>query len=201
MNDIQRKIIKRMIPLLLASLASIFSMLIFLVEFRTFASLEILIGILGAFMGVAVAYLAAKLKDATNAPKIFISYAHEDKEFVKKLHRELQELPFVIWWDQQDIQVGDDIRKKVDEFLKDSDYLLFVNSQNSFNSDWATAEIKKALELKKKILPVVTDDSLPPDIIKNILYADFSNSFDEGMNRLVKALKSSRHNKSINQTA
>jgi hypothetical protein len=146
-------------------------------------------------LGIVVAYSLARIKDYTDAPKIFISYAHEDKEFAEKLYKELQGMPFEVWWDQAELHVGDDIKEKLDQSLKNSDYLLFISSKNSSSSEWASKEITKALEMKKKILPVVSDGTPPPDIIKNIMYADFSASFDDGADRLVQALKSSRHNK------
>jgi hypothetical protein len=176
-------------------MASIFSVFIFFFEFRGFPRLEILIGITGAMLGIVVAYSLARIKDYTDAPKIFISYAHEDKEFAEKLYKELQGMPFEVWWDQAELHVGDDIKEKLDQSLKNSDYLLFISSKNSSSSEWASKEITKALEMKKKILPVVSDGTPPPDIIKNIMYADFSASFDDGADRLVQALKSSRHNK------
>ena len=198
MNKIQIKIIRQLFPLILGVVASLFSVFIFLSEYRSFVRVETLIGVFGALVGIVVAYLFARIKDATDAPKIFISYSHKDKEFVKKLYEELHALPFDILWDQKELQVGDDIKKKTDELIESSDYLLFVSSKNSAGSEWATIEIDKALKLKKKVLPVVIDESEPPEIISKILYANFSTSFDEGMDKLVSALKATRHNKAIN---
>ena len=198
MNKIQIKIIRQLFPLILGVVASLFSVFIFLSEYRSFVRVETLIGVFGALVGIVVAYLFARIKDATDAAKIFISYSHKDKEFVKKLYEELHALPFDILWDQKELQVGDDIKKKTDELIESSDYLLFVSSKNSAGSEWATIEIDKALKLKKKVLPVVIDESEPPEIISKILYANFSTSFDEGMDKLVSALKATRHNKAIN---
>lgn len=200
MNQSQRKIIRRLFPLVLGIMASLFSVFIFLSEYKSFVRAETLIGVFGAFVGIVVAYMYARIKDATDAPKIFISYAHEDNEFVQKLYGELQGLPFNILWDQKELQVGDDIKKKIDDLLNSCDYLLFVASKHSSKSEWAPIEIQKALELKKKVLPIVIDDSRPPEIIKQILFADFSSSFEDGMDKLVRALKATRHNKALHPT-
>lgn len=200
MNKIQINIIRRLFPVIVAALASLFSVFILLSEYKSFVEIKTLIGVSGAFLGIVIAYLLARIKDATDAPKIFISYSHKDKEFVQKLYDELSRLPFDILWDKKELQVGDDIKKKTDELLENSDYLLFVSSENSSNSEWASIEITKALKLKKKILPVVIDESKPPEVISTILYANFSSSFDEGMDKLVSALKATRHNKKIQLT-
>lgn len=195
MNKIKINLIRRLIPLVLGVVASLFSTFIILSEFKSFAETKTLIGVFGALFGIIIAYLYARIKDATDAPKIFISYSHKDKEFVEKLYNELNGLRFDILWDKNEIQVGDDIKKKTSELLESSDYLLFVSSQNSSSSKWATMEIDKALELKKKVLPIVIDESKPPKIISSVLYANFSSSFDEGMDELVLALRARRHKK------
>jgi len=42
--------------------------------------------------------------------KVFISYSHEDKVFVEWLKNNLQDLGLEIWYDQQEIQLGDSIK-------------------------------------------------------------------------------------------
>lgn len=201
MNKIQRKlVIGKILTLTLGVAASLFSVFIFLSEYRSFVKIETFVGVFGAVIGMLVAYAFARIKDATDAPKIFISYSHEDKAFVQRLYEELQGLPFDILWDEKELKVGDNIKIKTEELLDSSDYLLFVSSKNSAGSQWATIEIEKALEMKKKILPVVIDDSQPPEIARQILYADFSSSFENGMNKLVSALRATRPSKTIQQT-
>jgi len=47
--------------------------------------------------------------------KLFISYSHEDKEFVEWLKDNLQGLGLEIWYDQQELQLGDSIKGKISE--------------------------------------------------------------------------------------
>jgi len=201
MKQIQLKVIKQVFPVVIGGIASLFSVFVLMAEFKSFVRYELMLGLGGALIGVLIGYIFVRIKYATNVPKIFISYAHEDVGFVEKLYKELQRTPFVILWDKHEIQVGDNIKNRTNELLTDCDYVLFVGSKNSTSSDWVKAEIKKAQDSKKKILPIIIDDSKPPDLIKDIMYADFSDSFDKGMNDLAKALKASRHNKSLQGTA
>lgn len=195
MNKIQKRLIKQAFPVAVALLASLFSIVTLLGEFKSFVSYELLLGIVGSAVGVVVAYLFVRIKEATDAPRIFISYSHEDSEFAEKLYSELHLSSFNILMDSHEINVGDNIKDKIEELMINSDYLLFIGSEHSSKSKWSSLEIDKARKLKKKILPLMIDKSEVPEFIKDTMYADFSESFDDGMDALIRALKSTRHNK------
>lgn len=179
------------ISLVVGVLAIIFSMSVFFTQFKL-VNYELILGVLGSGIGAAIAYTLVRLKVAINAPKIFISYSHKDSDFVKKIYNELKETPYTVFMDKYEIQVGDNIKDKINEMMVSSDYIIFVESKNSIDSDWAKSEIEKAKALKKKILPLKIDKSEPPSFLKNTMHADFSKSFDSGMDMLIKALKSKR---------
>lgn len=174
---------------LIALGASIYTLLW---QFKEFAEFEIILGILGAVVGVLVAYFMVLVKQATNTPKIYISYAHEDKDIAEKIYKELNLNPFVVLMDKYDIRVGDNIPNKLKEMLKESDYMLFISSKKSSGSEWANVEIDEAKNMDKKIFPIKVDESALPSLLKDTMYANFSESFESGMNELVKALKSRR---------
>ncbi|MBO2613127.1 toll/interleukin-1 receptor domain-containing protein [Shewanella algae] len=201
MKKINSKVIKQLLPIYVSAVAALFSVYVILNEYKSIEGMQVILGVFGAMIGVMVAFMFAKIKDATDAPKIFISYAHEDKPFVSKLYKELEKTPYTIFWDQNELQVGDDIKIKLNELMANSDYIIFVGSESSVNSEWATHELVKAKELKKKILPVIIDESSPPKELQKIMYADFHNSFNEGMNQLIRALKATKHNKAMQSTA
>lgn len=195
MNKAQINIVKRVFPVAISMLATIASISIFLGAFKSFVSYELILGVFGTAVGVTIAILFIRLKEATNSPKIFISYSHKDLEFVEKLYKELSQTSFTVLMDKHEIHVGDNIKDKVEELMNNSDYLIYVSSNNSSSSDWASVEIEKAKKLNKKILPLVIDDSEVPVFVKDIMYADFSKSFNNGMDELVKTLRLKRHNK------
>jgi len=125
--------------------------------------------------------------------RVFISYSYQDKEFVEWLKNELQGLGLEIWYDQAEIQVGDSIKKKVNEGIQSSSAFILVLSNSSKNSDWVRYEMNSALLLNaiKKgvaILPIKIDDSeIPPDL-SGYLYADFSNNREQGLEILKRSL-------------
>ncbi len=80
--------------------------------------------------------------------KVFISYSSKDKEFVKKLIRELNRKKVNIWIDEFEIKVGDSIIEKITEGLSESSYLIIVLSKHSLKSKWVEKELKISLMLQ-----------------------------------------------------
>jgi HJR/Mrr/RecB family endonuclease len=125
--------------------------------------------------------------------KIFISYSYEDKEFAEWLKDNLQGLGHEIWYDQQEIQLGDSIKKKIIGGIQSSSIFIVILSNSSKNSDWVRYELNSALlsnAINKgiKIFPIKIDDSEIPSDLSNYLYADFSKSRSQGLDTLIQAL-------------
>jgi len=125
--------------------------------------------------------------------KIFISYSYQDKDFVEWLKQCLSGLGFVFWYDQNEINVGDSIIKKINEGIQSSSAFVFVLSSSSINSDWVKYEINSALLLNaiKKgitILPIKLDNSKVPSDLSSYLYVDFSISKEQGLEILKQSL-------------
>jgi hypothetical protein len=93
--------------------------------------------------------------------KLFISHASEDKvPFVEALVSRLQEREYDVWYDKLVLLVGDSLRAKIDQGLKESDYGVVVFSPHFFSSDkkWTAAEVAGLFSLedanRKMILPI-----------------------------------------------
>jgi len=90
---------------------------------------------------------------------VFISHASEDKEsFVRGLAAELTRLGLRVWFDEWTLQLGDSLRRKIDEGLRASSFGVVVLSPSFFTKNWPQAELDAlfAIEMsgKKVILPV-----------------------------------------------
>lgn len=125
--------------------------------------------------------------------KIFISYSYQDKEFVEWLKSNLSGLGLEFWYDQQEINIGDSIKEKVNEGIQSSSAFILVLSSSSMNSDWVKYEMNSALLLNaiKKgitILPIKIDDSKVPSDLSGYLYADFSSNREQGLEILKRSL-------------
>ncbi len=74
----------------------------------------------------------------------FISYSTKDKEFVEKLHVDLQDNNIGCWFAPRDMQAGKKVHEQIEEAIKRYDRLLLVLSENSMNSEWVKTEIANA---------------------------------------------------------
>lgn len=127
-------------------------------------------------------------------PKIFISHSYQDKEFVHKLAKDLAAEGITPWVDDWEIKVGDSLVQKISEGIRQSDYILVILSKNSINSKWVQKEIKMAFQkspagAKRVIIPVLCEKIEVPSYIRDIKYADLSESYQKGIDEIVRAVR------------
>ena len=138
--------------------------------------------------------MSEKINEPKSKSRVFISHANQDKPFVRKLINELEKHNLSVWFDDQEIKVGDSIVAKISEGLRDSDYLVVVLSKVSVTSSWVQEELNAALmnQISDKggvVLPVLIEDCELPPLLRNRLYADFRTDFQVGLNKLLTVLK------------
>lgn len=197
MKKLVIKEIRKFAPAVVGIIATFLSLIVFIFQFMGLEYYKVLIGFLGALVGAVIAFIIGKLQSAINAPKVFISYNQGDREFAHKLATALEQFPVNVLIDTHELRVGDNINERINELVSNSTYFIFIISKESMQSKWANKELEKAIAMKKKVLPVITDPIEPPDILKGIVYANFTDSFDEGIEQLRLTLKDKKHNKSL----
>ncbi len=109
---------------------------------------------------------------------IFISYSHQDKDFVNNLAKMLVAARHNIWIDQWELNAGDSIIEKVQDAVGDADALLVVLSKASVDSEWCKKELRTALvreldEKKTLVIPCLIEDCTIPVFLREKMYADF----------------------------
>jgi TIR domain len=113
----------------------------------------------------------------TEAPKVFMSHSHADKErIVNRLDELLRERGLQVWLDTRDLLPGTNI---VDEIFSHgigkSNIVIVVLSANSIDSRWVHEELTNAVVQKikgvvKMIIPMVLDGVTPPDFLLQTVY-------------------------------
>ena len=132
---------------------------------------------------------------------IFLSHASEDKtDFVKPLALKLQELGFKVWYDEFTLKVGDSLRKKIDEGLKNSRYGTIIISESFIKKDWTGYEldsmVAREMNGHKMILPIwhkVSKDDVinfSPNLADKVALNSLLYSIEEIANKLAEVLKS-----------
>lgn len=129
----------------------------------------------------------------------FISHATEDKEdIVRPLALKLQEKGKEVWLDELIMIVGDSLRRKIDEGLKNSRFGIVVLSTNFFKKNWTQHEldglVAREMNGIKVILPIwhkVTKDEVlnySPSMADKLALNSSIQSLDEIVEELLKVL-------------
>ena len=130
---------------------------------------------------------------------IFLSHASEDKtDFVNPLALELQKLGFKVWYDEFTLKVGDSLREKIDEGLKNSRYGTIVISKSFIQKNWTVYEfnsmISREMNGHKMILPIwhkVSKDDVinfSPNLADKVALNSSVNSIKEIAEQLAEVL-------------
>jgi hypothetical protein len=93
-------------------------------------------------------------------PDIFISYASQDRTWVKGLAEALQSLGWSIWWDRE-IPAGEDFPEVIEKALADSRCVLAVWSQHSVESNWVREEADEGRK-RDVLIPIFMEEVTPP---------------------------------------
>lgn len=81
-------------------------------------------------------------------PKVFLSYAWEDRELASVIAHKLQANGIDTWWAEWCISPGDSLRQKIDAGLGDCSHFVVLLTQDSLSKPWVNQEMDAALMLK-----------------------------------------------------
>lgn len=90
---------------------------------------------------------------------VFISHAFEDKtSFVRPFVDALRNKEVAVWYDEFELQVGDSLRRSIENGLKNSKYGIVVLSDSFFKKEWPQRELDglfaREVNGEKVILPI-----------------------------------------------
>lgn len=105
---------------------------------------------------------------------VFVSYAREDQDFVLKLIASLRDKRVPVWFDQWDIQPGQDWDQAIDHALHASAKVLIVLSPAMLASKQVRGELQVALDEDKPVVPVLYQACQIPRPLRTIQYVDFT---------------------------
>jgi hypothetical protein len=139
-------------------------------------------------------------------PKVFLSYAHDDKKRVESLRRELIARGLDAWWDGQ-ILPGEDWELMIKTAIEESVAFVVCFSKNvdAKNRSGIFPEVLQALEIYRQLrpgsiflIPVRLDDCEVPrfkiDGVRDLAKLQYENLFpddrkSEAIDRLVRAVQ------------
>jgi hypothetical protein len=98
----------------------------------------------------------------------FISYGRADsKLFAKTLNDRLVALDYTIWFDFDDIPLGVDYQKEIDNAIAQSDNIIFVIAPHSVNSPYCKLELDLAVRYRKRIIPLLHVEQIDQETWQN----------------------------------
>lgn len=112
-------------------------------------------------------------------PSIFLSHNHKDKEFVRRLARDLDCHGIRVWLDEAELKIGDSLIEKIRDGIDGVDYVAVILSENSVQSRWVQKEIDVAMTLEIggkdiNVLPLMLERCELPGFLLGKFYADFT---------------------------
>ena len=126
---------------------------------------------------------------------IFLSHAHEDQRFVRRLARDLGTVGIRVWVDEAEMRVGDPLDEMITGAISEMDYLGVVISRHSARSEWVRREVEIALrgEVDGKtvnVLPILLRGGELPEALAGKTYADFTSelTYPTSLQRLMVRL-------------
>lgn len=129
---------------------------------------------------------------------IFLSHNHKDKPFARRLSDRLKSHGMHTWIDEAEMHVGDSLISKIELGIRECRYLGVVLSPQSASSEWVRREVNIALTeeiqgKRIKVLPLLYQRCELPSFLTDKIYADFTEDFEEGFDKLLRRLTADLH--------
>ncbi len=126
-------------------------------------------------------------------PSIFLSHTSTDKPFVEKLAQDLKKIGINVWFDKWAINVGDSITWKIEEGIRENEFLGIILSPEALQSEWVKVELSaawvKQMQRKKvTVLPILYRNCHIPLLLADRKYADFREDYQAGFAELANVL-------------
>lgn len=143
---------------------------------------------------------APALPPPSGAPRtrdhVFISYAHADRALVDRIAADLRRHGHITWTDFEGIRGGDVWRQAIVDGIDASAAVLVALSPDAVRSEWVALELRAALDLHKRVIPLLARPLTTADDraayqhlnIEHIQYRDFTGGYDAAFAALLDDL-------------
>ncbi|TAD98952.1 MAG: TIR domain-containing protein [Bacteroidetes bacterium] len=120
----------------------------------------------------------------------FIAYSENDLEIQSKIVHAITQKGITTWLDTRDIKKGARLSDAIYQGIEQADNFLFFTSQNSISDQTCLTELDYAVELNKRIIPILIGNVNKQDLPKNLQslqFIDFTDNkeFDVSAKRLL----------------
>ncbi|GAA0349434.1 toll/interleukin-1 receptor domain-containing protein [Actinoallomurus spadix] len=119
----------------------------------------------------------------------FVSYSHDDADWVTRFVERLEDDGFRVARDEVVFKPGDVLVHAVEQAIRDSAHGILVFSPASMASGWVKQEyatlMQRSIENGRRFIPLVIEDVKLPEFAATRYYADFRHVSDAEYDRLI----------------
>jgi hypothetical protein len=135
------------------------------------------------------------MSESKRTLRVFLCYAHSDRETVRKLYSKIIEAGIHVWLDTEDLQPGQNWQREIRKAILKSNVVIVCLSRE-FNKQhgYRHEELKLALEKKKLlnddevfIIPVRLEKCDMPESLRYLHRVDLFEA--KGYRKLIRALR------------
>lgn len=133
----------------------------------------------------------------SDAVQVFVAYAFEDEEQVRKLYSELKQHGFTPWLDKENLMPGQNWPRAIERAIDSSDFFVACLSRRALiKRGHFQSELRYALDLTSRlplddvfVLPVRLDDcEVPGSLSRDTQTVDLFPQWDRGMRRILRTI-------------
>lgn len=139
----------------------------------------------GVLAGISSMYLARAGRKLRRAPRIFLSYSHNDADTASKVAEALRKRGARVWLDVERLRPGDAIRPVIEKAIHDCDRFVVLLSRHP--SENLSLEVGLARGKGVPVIPVLLRDAQVPSDLEGIRYVDLRQDESRGLDELVRA--------------
>ena len=148
---------------------------------------------------------AQEQQHADLSADVFVSYAHDDAEWVMALAAALQDTGFSVTYDRYVLRAGDSLIDRLAQAITDGAFVVAVISPSSINSGWCQKEINLAMteginERHPKVIPIRILGAPVPERLKDTFCPEFELP-DEAAAQLAGDISSHRADRGASEQA
>lgn len=129
-------------------------------------------------------------KNKKRKPEIFLSHSSKDKEIITLFALHLNKLGIDVWLDDWELEVGDNLNKRIKDAILKSQYLGVAITPAFLKSEWCNKELKDAIGKekayrKKVVLPLIFKKAKMPELlVEERIYLNFSTNYFNELTKL-----------------
>ena len=124
--------------------------------------------------------------------QVFISYAHEDEAFARRVAADLQAEGWTVWMAPDSIMPGETWVEAINRGLEESGYYLLVQTPAAAASPWVVTETNVAISLEHqrqmRFIPLDVAPSRPPPLWTAYQNVPFRDNYLRGLEHLLARL-------------